>query len=257
MGKLTQTKVNDHIIKINETDDHGLNVDSYLVIGNQKAVVIDALQDNPDLYDEIIQLTSLPISVLLTHGHPDHAGKSCKKFIENHVPIYMNQDDQFVLDMFEEDDWKNHILPLDDGDVFDLGGIILKTIQCAGHTPGSVVFLDMNHEELYSGDAIGSGGFWMQLDHCLSLHEYLSNVEHLYEIIKEYKNLKIYLGHSGQSQTMPSLKYVEDNIEATKKIIDGSLSSELKTMHVGNQDIEYCSVSYGEIWDYCYNPKNI
>lgn len=257
MGKLQTTKMNDHIYKVNETDENGLNVDSYLVLGSKKAVVIDALQDNTDLYDEVKQLTDLPLSLLLTHGHPDHAGKSCKKFVENDIPVYMHVNDTSVLDLFEKDDWKEKLLPLNDLDTFELGDRTLTTYTCFGHTPGSVVFFDEENEEIFTGDAIGSGGFWMQLDHSLSLQEYLPHVEHLYDLVKDCKNLKIYLGHSGQSSTIPSLKYIEDNIEATKLIIEGKLSSDVKTMHVGAQEIPYCSVSHGEIWDYCYNPNNI
>lgn len=257
MGKLLTTKINNHIYKINETDENGLNVDSYLVLGNDKAVVIDALQDNPDLYDEVIHLTDLPLTLLITHGHPDHAGKSCKKFVENNVPVYMHTNDNSVLDLYEKDDWKEKLLPLNDLDTFELGNRTLVTYTCFGHTPGSVVFFDKENEELFTGDAIGSGGLWMQLDHCLSLREYLTNIEHLYELVKECKNLKIYVGHSKQSADIPSSKYIEDLIEATKQIIEGELSSAVKQMHIDEKDIPYCTVGYGEVWGYCYNPNNI
>ena len=168
--------MNEHVYRINEKDENGLNVDCYLVLGNQKAALIDTLQEEENLYDVVKEITSLPLIVLLTHAHPDHAGKACQKLIAKQVPVYMQKEDQSLLDLFVNDEWKNEITLIEGNEVFDLGEYTLKTLRVPGHTKGSLVFLNEEHEEVFTGDAIGSGGFWMQLDHCLPLHEYKKNV---------------------------------------------------------------------------------
>lgn len=257
MAEITIHKINSHIYRLNENDGKGLNVDAYLVVGGQRAVVIDALQDNPDLYDVVKEITEQPLFVLLTHGHPDHAGKSCAKFIENDVPVYMHPADKKILDSFENGAWREKISVLEDGMCFDLGNYQLKTICCAGHTPGSVVFLNRENHELFTGDAIGSGGFWMQLPHCLPLTTYLKNAEHLLKEVENIPNLKLYFGHSEQAICLPSITYLLDNIQATKMIIQGKLHGEKKTMCLGGEWIDYCETAYKEVYGYCYNPDNI
>lgn len=46
--------------------------------------------------------------------------------------------------------------PMYDGDLFDLGNIVLEVIAVPGHTCGSVVFLDRRARAIYSGDACNS-----------------------------------------------------------------------------------------------------
>lgn len=257
MADITVHRINSHIYRLNENDGKGVNVDAYLVIGSQKAVVIDALQDNPDLYDVVKEITDQPMAVLLTHGHSDHAGKSCAKFIEHEIPVYMHPSDKKILDSFEKGAWKEKICDLEDSMIFDLGDYQLETICCAGHTPGSVVFLNQENSELFTGDAIGSGGFWMQLSHCLPLTTYLKNVEQLLKKVENLPDLKLYFGHSEQAICKPTVSYLLDNIQATKMIIQGTLQGEEKKMCLGGEEIDYCQADYKEVYGYCYNPENI
>ena len=41
MNNVTVNQMNEHLYRINEKDENGLNVDCYLVLGNQKAALID------------------------------------------------------------------------------------------------------------------------------------------------------------------------------------------------------------------------
>lgn len=257
MNNVTVNQMNEHVYRINEKDENGLNVDCYLVLGNQKAALIDTLQEEENLYDIVKEITSLPLIVLLTHAHPDHAGKACQKLIAKQVPVYMQKEDQSLLDLFVNGEWKNEITLIEGNEVFDLGEYTLKTLRVPGHTKGSLVFLNEEHEEVFTDDAIGSGGFWMQLDHCLPLHEYKKNVERLYDILHSYTHLQLFFGHSEQSNGIQNIQYIKDNMEATDKIIQGELTSPVKTMCVGGSEIPYCSISYGLIYDYCYNPENL
>lgn len=258
MSTLTCYRLNDHLYQINEKAGMTLNVDAYLVIGTQKAAVIDALQETEALYDLIRLLTDRQLLVLLTHGHPDHAGKSVRSFVEHHVPVYMNHLDSDDLRLSHNEDLRDDIRDLHDGDCFDLGGIDLETIACPGHSRGSMVFLNRKDQELYSGDAIGSGSFWMQLPESLPLHEYLGYAENLFFQVKNQENLRIYPGHRYQSDQQLNLTYLNDNICLTQRLIAGHLQGEKEgNMHFLKQNIHYAIASYGMVKEYWYDPEKL
>ena len=45
---------------------------SYLILGEERAALIDMAVDTPELYSFACRLANKPVTVLLTHGHPDH-----------------------------------------------------------------------------------------------------------------------------------------------------------------------------------------
>lgn len=258
MSTLTCYRLNEHLYQINEKAGMTLNVDSYLVIGEKRAAVIDALQETEALYDLVRMLTKKPLFLLLTHGHPDHAGKSVRSFVEHQVPVFMNHPDLDDLKLSHNEDLCEDIQDLHDGDCFDLGGMNLETIACPGHSKGSMVFLNRKYQELYSGDAIGSGSFWIQLPESLPLHEYLNHAEHLFFQVKNMKELRIYPGHRYQSVEQLNLQYLNDNICLTQRLIAGRIKGEKEgTMHFLKQNIHYAIASYGMVKEYWYDPAKL
>ena len=70
-------RMTDHIIRITDRT----NVFSYLVIGEERAALIDTGTGFGDMSALTAQLTDLPIIVILTHGHCDHAGDHFRQYI--------------------------------------------------------------------------------------------------------------------------------------------------------------------------------
>ena len=137
MGNLSAIKINDGLIRINERNEQGLNVDAWLVLGNEKAVLIDAVQDTILLHEMVTSLTHLPLEVIITHGHPDHAGKGLRAFMEHGVPVYIHPDDKPLLqkrNLFTTEETEQ-MLSLTEGMQFELGNRTLEILECAGHTP--------------------------------------------------------------------------------------------------------------------------
>lgn len=62
-------KITDHITRIVMPGQ----VFGYLVVGSERAVLIDTGCGIGDLRSFVEQLTDKPVTVLLTHGHLDHA----------------------------------------------------------------------------------------------------------------------------------------------------------------------------------------
>ena len=52
--------------------DEGHEATGYLVIGSEKACVIDTMNGYNDLYRAVRKITDKPVTVVNTHGHPDH-----------------------------------------------------------------------------------------------------------------------------------------------------------------------------------------
>lgn len=149
-----------------EGNPGGPSVQMYLVIGTQRAALVDSGFGVADTLRKFVEtLTDLPVICLVGHGHPDHAG-AAGLFDK----VYMNCRDEALLpvslsydrrmgDVFGDgtgadpetlDYCKKHIVPaekfhyenMDDGDRFDLGGAVLEVFAIPGHTQGSLAFLN-------------------------------------------------------------------------------------------------------------------
>jgi hydroxyacylglutathione hydrolase len=144
--------------------DHGAD-NIYLVMGTQKAMLIDNGLGSANIRDYVKTLTRLPVIVVITHGHPDHAGGNYQfKEVNIHpddmasATVYNNLPKKSggaagmmtggakVPDNDVFKDTLNHqptrMIPLHDGQVFDLGGRKLEVIYTPGHTVGEICLLD-------------------------------------------------------------------------------------------------------------------
>ena len=154
---------------------------AYLVIGLNRAYMIDTGMGRPPLMPQIRALTGLAVDLLLTHAHPDHFG-AAGEFDR----IWLCEDDRETLACSEPLCHRFGVPPLPvqrvrffrDGESFDAGGIRLEALQLPGHTPGSCVFGVPEWKELFTGDAIGSGDIvLMTLPGALSVSAYCASLE--------------------------------------------------------------------------------
>lgn len=229
MEYYTHVRLSEHIYRI--TDFTG--VCCYLVVGNQKACLLDTCNGIGNIKEYVEKITNLPLFVILTHGHLDHMG-GAGLFHE----VYMNHDDLPVFkkhgDMaFRIQDTKDHspvpiheedfiptyqgdIIPIHDQDTFDLGGITIQMILVKGHTPGMMCPLIKEERTIIFGDACGVG--------VLLFDEYSSCVSEYRESLfnlKKYENAydTIYRNHG----TFTSPKELLDNvIECCDLILSGN-----------------------------------
>lgn len=151
----------------------------YLVEGSKKAVLIDTGVGVGSLKDVVDGLTDKPVTVLLTHGHVDHA-LGAAGFADVRVSpldegVYaehcdfegrkgyvmgcaMQGGDPELLARVTDEDFLPPVpfekfAPLQPGETFDLGGITVEVLPGAGHTPGSLTFLFPEWRVLLLGDA--------------------------------------------------------------------------------------------------------
>jgi glyoxylase-like metal-dependent hydrolase (beta-lactamase superfamily II) len=185
---------------------------SYLVLGNDRAVLIDSGNGIGDIKQVVTELTDLPVSCLLTHEHYDHVA-GAYRFDE--IAAFENADalavlekgrDNASLQRYLTDDylWKPlpegfdpaawtipSIIPtqlLHEGDVIDLGGRSLEVIYTPGHSPGSVCFLDNGHRLLFTGDLFFPGPLYAYPAD-VNLDDYIASFKKIGERLSEYDYL--------------------------------------------------------------------
>ena len=256
-------KLSDTLYQFNESADFAGNgqpqpyVDAYLLIGKERAALIDCLQNATGLYEEVRKLTELPVDILVTHGHLDHVGASAPEFIEAGCKIYMVPKDFEVLVEMTPGAKREWFTDLKDGDCFDLGGYKLETIACGGHSPGSVIFLEREHQLLFSGDTIGSGSFWMQVPTALPMAQFRDHVVRLAEQLDGLDRLLVYPGHRNQSPVQLTGQYVKDTRFIADGIMDGSIVGEDQEMNFMGTSMKYKTVAHGQMLNFCYNPERL
>ncbi len=192
----THNKLNDKITAIISLTGEIM----YLVEGEKKAVLIDTCLGVGNLKNYVDKLTNKPLEVIITHGHLDHALGAPEFDI-----VYMNKEDiELYKEMSPIEERKGYIqgnlggiLPdfkpseyvtpqmldfkeLNDGDIFDLGGITLEIFSMAGHTKGTMVALMPEEKILILGDACNKATFLFD-KYSLNVEEYKNNLIELEE----------------------------------------------------------------------------
>lgn len=137
---------------------------SYLVLGREKALLIDTGFGVSDLKAYVETLTSLPLLVVNTHVHPDHSGGNAQfgtVYVGEHeteetddgVLFYRIPGQRDACDAVKRCG-SYRFRHLRDGESIDLGERVLRVVEIPGHTRGSIALFDENTHLLLSGDAI-------------------------------------------------------------------------------------------------------
>lgn len=125
-------------------------VRAFLFTGTEKALLVDSTTGSGDLAAVVRELTSLPVMLVNTHADEDHIGCNTQ-FSETHM-----HPAEFAYYAEMRKPGSARPLPLQDGEVIDIGGRQFETILIPGHTYGSIALLDRANRLLVSGDAISS-----------------------------------------------------------------------------------------------------
>ena len=154
----------------------------YLVIGEDKAAIIDGGNGIGNLAKLVEELTSKPYFLILTHTHNDHIG-GCKDF--NEIAVFDDvmsweraakgydkekmgeiiQEGMLIREFPSEFNPDNYFAPpfivttwLKENDIIDLGGRRLEVIYTPGHRSNHICLLDRESRYLWTGDLFYTGG---------------------------------------------------------------------------------------------------
>lgn len=231
------TQVVDRVWAIAEPFQTAEEVRSYYVHGDTQDVLIDTGMGLGDIR-EVLPLSKNPL-VILTHTHWDHVG-GAPDFPEVRVPDHPfelerarrgwqpEEMKEMERDNFAEghkppDSYSEHtfsippiqsIIPLDEGQVLDIGGMTIQAIATPGHTPGGMCFFVPELGYLFTGDTLYPAEEYIHLPES-NAEDYKMSLHKLSDITKG-KMVTIFPGHN-ENMSDPQLLY--DHIAA----MDGTL----------------------------------
>ena len=157
---------------------------SYLIEGNDSAVLFDTGNGIGDIFAVVERLTGKPVSVINSHSHYDHIGGN------HQFDAILSVSTEFSLAKAKgatSDGHRMEVSPaalcralpdgvdpethgtrpyritatISDGETIDLGGRTLEVLHVPGHTDDSVALIDRANGLLWSGDSFYAGPIWL------------------------------------------------------------------------------------------------
>ena len=157
---------------------HWEQVHSYLLLGKEKALLIDTGLGVSNIKNEADKITNLPIQVVTTHVHWDHIGghknfrniavhELEKEWLEKFpLPLEVVKNNlmnemfdapkEFNINEYNIYSGKPTTI-LKDNDVIDIGNRVVKVIHTPGHSPGHICLYDVSNKYLFTGDIVYEG----------------------------------------------------------------------------------------------------
>jgi len=247
--QFTVTKIYDDTYAITDSGFSQGSVYMYLLVGTEKALLVDSGYGLLDLKAVVKTVTDKPVVCICTHGHLDHAPGACQ-FEEAYIhsndfgvysqhtsselimstgtrgllmkpPFWMRNNPSY--NKLVETMAQKHYPPLkaiDDVNVFDFGNRTVSWRLVPGHTQGSIAVIDEKYNTAYDADACAPGA-WLFLPESGSLNDYKKELERYLKFLEENKINRRYVGHTGKSLNQQSLakliKCVQTAIDKPKK----------------------------------------
>lgn len=236
-------------------DDNG-EATGYLVVGKEKAAVIDTMNGLADVAAVCRSITDLPLIVINTHGHCDHIfgnvyfEEPCLMHpADLKVAEEMCQMEEFVAECKKHNLHMPEFAPIQDGEKIDLGGLTLQAILLPGHTPGSICLLLSEQRILFTGDAINRH-LWAQLGDSLPMHEIVEKLDNI-AWVKE-KADRILHGHATDWEPIELLTMMRN---AAEEILHADTSADPDYKWFDGVD-KHHPYDEGRA-TICYRPENL
>ncbi len=219
--------------------DEAHEATGYLVVGENRACVIDTMNGYNDLYRAVRKLTDKPLTVVNTHGHPDHIFGNiyfdeayihpadlglARSFSESPEFLEMCREKNRSMPPFRE------ILP---GSVLDLGGRTLEIFALPGHTPGGILLLLREDRILFTGDSVNHH-LWMQLDGCLPMCSFVKELDQVM-FLQDLADVILH-GHARGEDDISLLRCLRNGAE---EICEGKTGQDLPYQWFGGTDLQH------------------
>lgn len=257
MSYFTTFRINEHIYQIKDA----MGVLTTLVIGKEKALLVDTGYGLQNIKNYIRTITNKPLIVVASHGHMDHTGGNylfdevyihpldmelCKE--HNSLNWRKNEleaakkmklidntfDDTFFLNQRE-----GNLKPLTDYQIFSLGDCTVKVIPMEGHTKGSIGLFLEKEKILIVTDAT-CPFVWLFLEESTTVSTYIQMLERTLQL--DFNG--ILLGH-GAGTLLPRHKVF--NFLNVAKTIDLKKAVKVSFQHFEKAN-SYC-YTLGRMYD--------
>ncbi|MCR5230616.1 MAG: MBL fold metallo-hydrolase [Solobacterium sp.] len=203
----------------------------FLIIGKEKACVVDTAYGFADLKAYVREFTDLPVLVFNTHGHIDHTGgnfwfNSPVHIHEKDAEIYKQHNEpafhrymEKTLKVFNKIFFWRILVPknpedtdagrvnfsdwqfVKERDKFDLGGLSAEVIEIPGHTQGSIAIYFKEKKLVITSDG-ANPATWLYLPESTDIATYAASLHKL----EGYDFDTILTGHSLNLFTRKDLK---------------------------------------------------
>ena len=249
MSYFTTFKIKDNIYQFKDK----LGVLTTLIIGDDKALLVDTAYGIGDLKEHISSITNKPLIVIASHGHMDHTGGNYQ-FDE----VYIKKEDINLCKKHNSLPWRkrniesaqklnaldtnfnidNYLLQTEgnlkeviDNQIFNLGNTTVEIISMEGHTKGSIGAYIKEEKILVVTDAT-CPFVWLFLEESTTVDIYIKMLERVLKLDFDY----VLLGH-GAGQLVER-KRVYEFLEVAKNI---NMEESVKVSFNNFEDVEsYC-----------------
>lgn len=267
------TKISKDTYRFTETG-MGTDVYTYLLIGTEKALLIDTAYGFTDVPSAIRNITDLPLIVVNTHGHMDHMHG-------NHLyeQVYLAQADQevfsrhndprYLMELMGEVARENHLpanalelphlrikdvvrctpsvpLPLPEEMLFELGNRRVTILNTPGHTVGSITLLDEKNRWAFSGDTTCRDGVLLHFPESTSVEIFRESILKLKQLVCESKIVSFFPSHQ---QTPLGVEILDLYIRNCDQVLNEQLDT--KSLEQGRYTCNRCTIRFdpNHIWE--------
>jgi len=206
----------------------------YLLLGTESALLLDTgcgLFPLKPVVDELIGERKL--IVLNTHYHWDHPLGNVEfgevYIHENEVKLvskaydvsYFKDSPNKIVRVYAEQNFlippADIIKPLKDGDIFDLGELVVEIIHCPGHSPGSICLLTSKNE-LFTSDVAYYGDQFLPKRENFPI--VLNSLSKLIDLCEKKEIVEIYPSHRNYPCDLNLLTELYNGISNIENIWD-------------------------------------
>ena len=207
---------------------------SYLILGEEGALLFDAGMGIGGIRAVVDELTALPVTVLNSHTHMDHVGGNAEfervlamdtEFTRTRARGRTNAEVRGEVAAsalcralpagITEDNYHTPAFEIsafiDDGHRIELGGRTLEVIAVPGHTPDAIALLDREARFLWTGDSFYEGPIWLFAPET-DLEAYRTSVARLAELAPDLTTL--FTAHNTPVAQPSRLLELHDAVEA-------------------------------------------
>lgn len=215
---------------------------SYLILGDEQAVLFDSGNGLGDIRAVVNKLTALPITVINSHSHIDHIGGNYQfDIIASVSTAFSISRSSGVNDASVKEEASaaalckplpdgvtqaNHIIRpykitriIAAGDRLDLGGRVLEVLSIPGHTDDSIALLDKQAGYLWTGDSYYAGPIWLFADET-NLDDYQQSIRYLADLSTQLVSL-----FPAHNTPRVDPKILIDVADSFNKVLGGSETS--------------------------------